>query len=221
MINQIQAGAGRNGSRALYGDIRQSGCCGTDPQKSSVTQNPYLLLPASEVRELYISYWVKLQPDLAQKLHAGRPWRVLFEWKSAGDFRVILSVVAHARVAPFWQIGADNVANGGLPHEEYWRVDNRSVPVPVGRWFKLEVFWHRSSGAAGRVWMAIDGQVIVDRSGPLMGVNNAPINRIMVTQIYSGGAYPIYQWVDDLQIWSRFPTAAPGDPWYDPPYAPH
>ena len=27
--------------------------------------------------------------------------------------------------------------------------------------------------------------------------------------------------IDDVQIWQGFPTAASGDPWYDPPYAPH
>jgi len=56
---------------------------------------------------------------------------------------------------------------------------------------------------------------------PNRGVNNAPINRIMVDQLYSGTAYPIYQWHDDLQIWSAFPSASSGDAWYDPPYAPH
>jgi len=43
----------------------------------------------------------------------------------------------------------------------------------------------------------------------------------MINQVYTGAPYPIYQWIDDVQIWNRFPTAAPGDPWYDPPYGPH
>jgi hypothetical protein len=29
------------------------------------------------------------------------------------------------------------------------------------------------------------------------------------------------QWTDDMQIWSAFPTAKPGDPWHDGVYAPH
>jgi hypothetical protein len=54
-----------------------------------------------------------------------------------------------------------------------------------------------------------------------MGVNNNPIDRIMFMQLYSGGSYPLQQWTDDVQIWSSFPSAKPGDPWYDGVYAPH
>ena len=71
------------------------------------------------------------------------------------------------------------------------------------------------------MWAAVNGQKIVDRLGSLMGVNNAPINRIFMNILYTGGAVPVYQWIDDMQIWSNFPTASPGDPWYDPPYGPH
>ena len=63
--------------------------------------------------------------------------------------------------------------------------------------------------------------MIGDFTGQTMGDNNAPIDRIMLHQLYSGSTYPIYQWVDDVQILNQFPTASPGDPWYDPPYGPH
>jgi len=92
--------------------------------------------------------------------------------------------------------------------------------VPVGQWFKLEVYWKRSS-TNGRIWAAVNGTVIADKTGSTMGPNGSRIDRIMMNQLYSGSAYPIYQWVDDVQMWSTFPTAASGDAWYDPPYAPH
>jgi hypothetical protein len=40
--------------------------------------------------------------------------------------------------------------------------------------------------------------------GPLLGGND-PIDRIMLTQVYAGGAVPEYQWVDDIEIWDGFP----------------
>lgn len=52
-----------------------------------------------------------------------------------------------------------------------------------------------------------------DCPNPNVGVNGAPINRLMAFQLYSGSALPIYQWVDDLQIWNDFPNATD-----DPPY---
>jgi hypothetical protein len=53
-----------------------------------------------------------------------------------------------------------------------------------------------------------------------MGTNGSPIIRIFVNQLYSGSTYPIYQWIDNVQIWATFPTVSSGDAWYDPPYAP-
>ncbi|MDO8552834.1 MAG: hypothetical protein Q7S01_04935 [bacterium] len=209
MSNQIQTVTGHNGTqtRALYNSITQSGCCGTNSQGGGSTQNPYELHPAKEAGDLYISYWLKLQPDLVQKM-TPQTWRPIFEWKTAGDYRLIAQIVTYGNVAPWWQIIGDNNANGGLAYQRFWEVDNKTVAVPVGQWFKFEVFWHRSSGSDGRVWLAVNGNVIADHYGPNIGVKNAPINRIFMPNLYSGGSYPIYQWIDDVEIWDGFPQGA-------------
>jgi len=206
IVNEVQTVTGRNGSetRALYSLIKKKG--------QGYTQDPYMLLPAFEGGDLYIRYWMKFQPDLVERM-TPQTWRVFFEWKTAGDYRVIASVVTWGNVQPYWEIRGDNNANGGLPYEQFWKVENRSVAVPAGEWFKVEVFWHRSSGADGRVWMAINGRVILDRYGPNKGVNNASINRIMVNQLYTGGSYPVYQWVDEVEIWDGFPPDAGNRPY--------
>jgi len=229
IVNEIRTVIGHKGvsTQALYSELKQH-CSGTGPNQSPEcsSQDPYLLLHASDPGDMYISFWRKLQPDLLQKMSAnpGGTWYAIYEWKSTDDFRVGLGIVTYDGT-PRWQITADNVANGPFPYHEYWRVtngiDNSFVPVPIDQWFKFEVFWHRSDGADGRVWMAINGQVIVDKFGPLWGVNHSPINRNFIHQLYTDAAYPVFQWTDDYQIWSGFPTAAPGDPWFDPPYAPH
>ena len=224
IINDIRPVTGHKGTttQALYSEIKRS-CNGTGPQDGVCSaQDPYLLLHASEPGDMYISFWRKLQPDLFNKMSAspGGSWYVIYEWKTVGDFRVSLQIVNYGGT-PRWQMRADNVANGGLPYQEYWRVEDFSLPIPVDQWFKFEIFWHRSSGADGRVWMAINGHVLVDKLAPNIGVNGDHIDRNFIHQLYTGGAYPVFQYTDDVQIWSGFPTAAPGDPWYDPPYGPH
>ena len=223
IVNEIETVIGRTGAptRALHALIKQTGCSGTDSQAAMdcSAQDPYLLRPAREPGDLYISFWRKLQPDLLEKLV--KSWHVVFEWKSAGDYRVIAQIVNYGGARPFWEIRADNNANGGLAREEYWRVNNRAMRVPMGEWFKFEVFWHRSEASDGRVWMAVNGQKLVDKLGPNIGVNNAPIDRIFLMQLYSGASYPLEQWTDDVQIWSDFPSAKPGDPWYDGVYGRH
>jgi hypothetical protein len=192
---------------------------------------------------MYLSYWLKLQPNLLDLMGQCAPdigyhWRSIFEWKAA-EYRINLQLQrdrdskACTFVGPvYWKMVGDNNGNCDLytpppgkkcptPPTNRWAEENRSVAVPVGEWFKLEVFWHRSGDASGRVWVAANGQVIMDHHGPNTGDWNAPIDRIMAHQLYTSTAYPVFQWVDDLQVWKTFPSAAPGDAWYDPPYAPH
>jgi hypothetical protein len=231
MFNQIVPVTGHKGTSTmtLYSQVTRSGCCGGDPQ-SGATQNNFELQPTSEPADTYISYWFKYQPDLDTQLAAGL-WRSLFVWKTGtapgsndGDYRVVVEVATWScpgsPTPPYcWLIQADNSAGGNPVLVVYWTQTNSVVPVPIGEWFKFEVFWHRSTGADGRIWVAINGQVICDKSGPNEIAN--PMNRVYVTTNYGSGAYPQYQWLDDLQIWSGFPVASTGDPWYDPPYAPH
>ena len=224
IVNDIQTLTGRTGAptRAHHVLMKKTSCTGTasqNPAPDCAAQNPYLLHPTAEPGDLYISFWRKLDPTLLEKLVNG--WHMVFEWKTTGDYRISAQLVNYGQTMPYWEIRADNVANGGLAYEEFWRIRNKTVRAPIGEWFKFEVFWHRSKGSDGRVWMAVNGKKLVDKFGPNYGVNDDPINRIFLTQLYTAATYPIEQWTDDVQIWRGFPVAKPGDPWYDGVYAPH
>ena len=120
-------------------------------------------LPAREEGDMYISFWLKLQPDLLEKM-TPQNWRMVFAWKTNGDYRVKAEIVnwedGYRGVKPNGQ--RDNVANGGLPYQVFWKVENCSHPVPVDEWFKFEIFWHHSHLSEGRVWMAVNGQSVAD-----------------------------------------------------------
>ena len=217
MYNELQSVTGHNGTatRALYSTVLQS--VGGALVNWDWTQNDFGIFPgASGQGDLYLSYWLKFQPDLLQRMTVNS-WagRVVTDWKTgnssnAGDYRVILSVYGdRAANRLYWNAKGDNVANGGLPEQIFWEQNNYAVPVPVGQWFRVEVFVHRSSGADGRVWMAVNGQTIVDRYGSNLGVNNLPWNRIFAFLNYSSGqSLSAYQWVDDLELWDGFPSSA-------------
>jgi hypothetical protein len=217
MVNRIETVTGRDGkpTKALYSELKQRG--------GDHTQDVLMLQPAREEGDMYISFWLKLQPDLLERM-TPQNWRMVFEWKTGGDYRVKVEIVSWEGgcrgVKPngplYWQIRGDNVANGGLPYQGFWKVENCSHPVPVDEWFKFEIFWHRSHLSDGRVWMAVNGQVIFDRYEPNIGVSNAPIDRIMMPNLYSDTPYPVDHWIDDVEIWSGFPPVG-----NNPPYAPH
>jgi hypothetical protein len=55
------------------------------------------------------------------------------------------------------------------------------------------------------VRVAINEEIIALRRGPNLGAREMPVNRIMAPLLYSGSSMPIYQWVDDLEVWSGMP----------------
>lgn len=225
-FNQLITLTGHTGNRTqvLYSSVTQSGCCGGDSQDAvaGASQNAFQIQPASESGDLYISYWLRFQPDLDRQLNAPNPgWRYVFSWKTGssggvndGDYRVIVQIVTWCPGALFcWETRGDNAA-GSESYVEYWLVQNMTVPVPIGEWFKFEVFWHRSTGADGRFWAAVNGNVIADHSGPNKIAKD--INRILLTDAYGSGRFPMYQWLDDLRLYDSFPGDCP-----DPPCAAH
>jgi hypothetical protein len=235
MFNRIETVTGPKGNqtKALYQEISRN-VNGTEPMGGSPTTNLFSIHPSGETSDLYISYWIKFQPDLVEKMNNlpagggivnGGTWRAFFAFKTGtqrpvvgplnapynnGDYRVEVYVMTYGGGTPYWQVLADNSAGGGAPLVNNWVVQNRTVPVPVGEWFKFEIFWHRSNAADGRVWVAINGSVIADRYGPNMGAWNLPINRISAPTVYTGSRMPVYQWVDDLEIWNGFPPSGSG-----------
>jgi hypothetical protein len=220
MTNALQTTAGRHGTatRALYSEVLKSVALDPDAglvdvgENFGTTQNDFVISPGPSAQgDLYVSYWLKFQPDLQERMTVN-PWaaRVVSDWKTAGDYRVVLSVFGGgAGNALYWHLQADNVANGGLPRQVFWTLTSRTVPVPVGRWFRVEMFVRRSGDAGGRVWVAVDGRRLFDRHGSNLGVHRLPWNRIMPFLNYSTGqTLPASQWVDDLEIWDGFPEHA-------------
>jgi hypothetical protein len=226
MFNRIERVEGPRGrpTQALYQEISRTHK-GAAPMGEAPIQNEFQFLPRKEFDELYVSFWMKLQPDLAERMNnlppgpgirEGGTWRGIFAFKTGGqrrdgepadngDYRIEVYVFTYGGGAPYWGVLGDNNAGGGAPRSNSWHVENRTVPVPVDRWFKFEILWERSAAADGRVWVAIDGKTIADRRGPNLGAWKMPVNRILAPLLYSGSSVPIYQWVDDVEVWSGRP----------------
>lgn len=256
MFSELRPGQGRNGSTALYQEVDTYNGSSSSSQGGGSTQNTFHITQfSSDPRDLYISFWARLQCDLTAKLSSpGNSWgRMFFEIKSADvqdigpDFRYQVKIEYGGTNAPgidttkpYFLVIADNYypgdpRGGPAPMPNWDRVyvpNTGATAVPLGPgcpadapWFKFEAYWHRSSGDDGRFWSAVNGVQIANHVGPNMGVLNHPIDRIMRPNLYSGTPYPIYNWIDDMQIWSTFPPACtfgdPQKPWCEEIYATH
>src|SRR5690606_20987406 len=107
---------------------------------------------------------------------------------------------------PYWDLKADDNTRGNRPTITKWELTNKSVPIPVGRWFKFDISWSRGtySQANGRVRIAIDGKVIFDHRGQLMGRKQLPMLVIMPFQNYGNMPVPSTQMMDDFEVRTSF-----------------
>jgi hypothetical protein len=144
---------------------------------------------------------MKLAEDPGHQLGSAG-YRQLFMLSQGTRVPMTLLLIGSAG-GPFWAIkGGSNVSSD-------WEVDAVDAPrhIPVANtWFKLEVFWHPSEGTDGRVWVAMDGEKILDRQGKNLTAPGALDN----VQFFVDGTpqTPSEQWVDDLEIWDGVPDGA-------------
>ncbi|UJP02330.1 MAG: hypothetical protein LZF85_11225, partial [Nitrosomonas sp.] len=214
--NEIRSVTGPKGNlvNEVFQNVKIKGSAGQGgSQAPLLIKRPFTI---GDVKDLYITYWFKYPADFPTKLDstisAGN-WRTQFEFKTggygniggSGDYRIIVFVMKGSDGQLYWQTKGDNVAGAFATRVDYWYQDNHTVEVPIDKWFKFEVYWHRSSGSDGRFWAAVDGEVIADYHGPNMGDYNLPINRIMVNNPYSGGYSTVESHSTGLEIWDGFP----------------
>jgi hypothetical protein len=214
ITNQIRSVTGPKGTaiNELFQNVKIKAPVGIGgSQAPLLIKRPWTI---GDIDELYITYWFKYPADFPDKLDetvsAGN-WRAQFEFKTggytntyAGDYRVVV-IIWKKDDKLYWRTSSDNQANGPWPKIEYWAEENHAVSVPVGKWFKFEVYWNRSRNSDGRFWAAVDGQEIVDHFGPNMGDYNLPITRIFVNNAYSGGYATVESHSTGLEIWDSFP----------------
>ncbi len=165
------------------------------------TQVPYLIeTNDKEVKQLYIRYSIKYPKNLS-KLIGKEGWVVLSEFKTVSDYRLAIYIYKDKNGKLYWYAHGDNVVLDDVPYVEYWERENRDVPVPVGEWIDVEIFWKRGKGKDGRVWLCINGKTAIDYHGKTKIKD--PIRIIMPYTNYSSRA--IDQWIDNVEIWDNFP----------------
>lgn len=165
-----------------------------------------------DVTDVYVRYWTKLNPEFLNQTRVLTTafWRMTWEIKTKKDYRITPMIYADMYGNPYWIIKADNNPSGCTLCQTFWSITNKTIPVPVDRWYLLEFYLHRSTGGDGRVLWAVDGQTIADHWGPNYGAHNEKIDAIMYKNVYGNEILlPIYEWIDDLEIWDRPPCANP------------
>lgn len=205
-----------NQTNALFSQIKKYSPTNFSGQFFGTVRNQFILEWDTTRQQAYCKYWIKLQPDLYGVMPAGiNRWRQIMEWRESGgiygDYRWAFSVLTNTTVndSIFWMLGTQYIT-GPSTFVDDWSVSNKTVPVPIGQWFLLEVYWNQQNNNTGRIWIAIDSTVIFDVYAD--NENNSSIFDWHLFKTYTGkqsidSGY-IYQWIDDVEIWDSIPTIA-------------
>ena len=222
--NEIREVVGPDGNNTheLFQNVKIKG-----PVPKWDAQDPLMIhrpWTKGDVDEIYYTYWHKNSSDLKNNLSRGGASIVQSQFKTGGylnkwhgDYRISTYVAKDNQGELYWRTKGDNVANGPWSRVDYWVEENHEVAVPVGEWFKYEVYWKRSDGDDGRHWVAVNGEVVTDHHGPNMGDEGLPITRIMLTSQYTGGLAPVEGHTTGLEIWDSFPCGV-GKSCYENPW---
>ena len=91
--------------------------------------------------------------------------------------------------------------------DDWYATEN--IPVPIGEWFDLEVFWRYGNESTGRVWAKVNGTLVADHKGRTqhpddpLGIDYWAIFKNYADVPDWGGTTK--QWIDDVEIWSDEP----------------
>lgn len=193
--------------------------------------------------EGYVRYWMKLQDNLGELASndENSPWYMIMEWKEpsskvvksaeecktccngkaggTNNYRINIGITREKSSSVFhW------IFSGEQPQPcrvKEWEFVNSEASVPLGEWFMVEAFMKKHA-SDGRVWFAINGQVILDTdqtkpngfTGRTQHAENplplgfwSPLKNYHDMQWNRQG--PISQWYDDFEFWDGFPEGHP------------
>lgn len=213
-------GHGGDSTNALFMMVKDYDPTNFDDSMQGHVRCEYRLNLDTTMTKAYIKYWMKLQPDLytgIMRFGTGR-WRMIMEWFESGpthsDYRWSLYLRTGQRVADsnsaHWRIVRQFQNGPGNPGDFVTdTLLNHQGLAPVDEWFQVEVFWHQAPDSTGKIWVAINGNTILDLQGSNM--RDSFIQNWQIFKLYTDTASMndgfVYQWIDDVEIWDDFPFA--------------
>lgn len=215
---RVETIPGRDGTatRALRMEVKDDA-----PTHAAYTRNTFKGDPGT-LQQAYQRYWVKLQDDYREIMPEGRT-RMILEWKEEDtlsgtadtNFRISVYVAREGSHLVFSVVGEQRQPEARVD----WQCLYGEHTVDGAEWFLVEVFWRHSAGEDGRFWMALDGETACDHRGRTSHETN-PTRFVgwNLFKVYPFGTWyqpddpyslagpnTMFQWVDDLEIWSEPP----------------
>lgn len=179
--------------------------------------------------EAYARYDLRLQPDFAALAPKDdvTSWRMFFEIKEpnsgvkrveapdnrrtgTNNYRISFYIRRKTDGRFYWHVRGESPQPIRTVD---WDLFNDEVPVPIDRWFRLEVAFRHAPAGEGYVWLAVDGQQVALYRGRTQHPDNPlPLKFWSPFKLYASGEWldagPLHQWIDNVELWSAIPADA-------------
>jgi len=204
---EIKNTTGRDGNmtRVLYQGLLQQSEILVEKDKSSnrryrSSENAFEFSIKPDTKQSYSRYWMKIQKDFKTIAKDGAH-RNIMVWSNKTDAWTINLIVTKEK-SLYWifKYVTDSGQNTILFEK------NTDVPVPIGEWFLLEVFWRQSKTDQGKIQVAVNKNILFNIKGRNIAKENMNSWKIFSLKYQNLQHGPAWQYIDDLEIHSDIPA---------------
>ena len=215
-----------NTTRAAYMELRDYDGSNFGNTMAGHVRCEYRLNVDSTRKQYYMKYWMKVQDNMYTDImpYGSNRWRIIMEWFETGDGHSDYRWSLKNRCGLF---ATDSTSSFVSLANQYQMTPfggfitdtalNQLKLLPVNDWFKVETFWRQALDSTGHIWIAIDGDTLIDYKGRNMNdsfpsrMSNWQIMKLY-TDTVSMDQGLVYQWIDDVEIWDTVPGTLGIDP---------
>jgi hypothetical protein len=162
------------------------------------------------IPDYYMGQWLYINPEAQSQAtsRGSQYWRMFWGEKDNTNYRMNVTAYNYTGTLKLraqadtrgWCDCNSNVV-------QLWHQDQTGT-LPIGKWFYLEVMFHRATDSSGRFAVGINGNLVIDYHGSTEGNPPEPAAIIAHATIYSNYKHDSYQYVDDLVVRDFAPCAA-------------
>ena len=156
-----------NGDNCMFGEV-----IADDPSEGGTSRFQTSLRTDADLDIIHFSYDVWWSPDIMslETRTSKIDWFTVIElWEDhndswdgdvSGQARWNMGFFKDATGPLYWNLHMELMQPASVRFDTYWTTENRSVPIPLGKWVNLDFRFER--GQQGRITVKLDGQVLFD-----------------------------------------------------------
>lgn len=154
--------------------------------------------PPGDLKEFYISYYMKLNPDFNSSMIDNSWYLILSIWVP-GNTNKLMIIRPSSGGKLKWKME---------PYTDVPIINDTAV-VPLNQWFKVGIYYKHNTSSNGVIQIWINNDRIFNYHGAT--ASSGGVNDLNILKAYSNRAN-VGNWIDDIKMYDTLPTSPALDP---------